>query len=335
MTGIDVQYGKHRVRRSYARISEVQELPNLIEIQTDSYAWFLANGIRDVFQDISPIEDHAGNLQLEFLDYHFQEPKYNVSEARSHDANYSAPMYAKLRLINKETGEVKDQEVFFGDIPLMTEMGTFIINGAERVIVSQLVRSPGVYYNEKVDKNGKQSFGTTLIPNRGAWLEFESDAKDVAFARIDRTRKLPATTLIRALGFGSDDTILELFGDNEQLRLTLEKDVHKNASDSRVEEALKDVYERLRPGEPKTADSSRNLLHARFFDPRRYDMAAVGRYKVNKKLDLVTRLAGLTLAETLVDGDTGEVLAERGTVLDKTVLEQLAPAFANGLNTSV
>jgi DNA-directed RNA polymerase subunit beta len=269
---------------------------------------------------------------LEFVDYEFHAPKYTVSEARAHDANYSAPIYVKLRLINKETGEIKDQEVFFGDFPLMTDMGTFIINGAERVIVSQLVRSPGVYFHNKMDKNGKESFGNTLIPNRGAWLEYETDAKDISYVRIDRTRKIPLTVLVRALGFGSDDQILEIFGDNESLRLTMEKDVHKNASDSRTEEALKDVYERLRPGEPKTADSSRNLLNARFFDPRRYDMAPVGRYKVNKKLNVKTRLYNQTLAETLVDPETGEIIAEKGTELDRGVMERLAPYLDNGLN---
>ena len=285
-----------------------------------------------MFKDITPIEDHTGNLALEFVDYEFHAPKYTVSEARAHDANYSAPIYVKLRLINKETGEIKDQEVFFGDFPLMTDMGTFIINGAERVIVSQLVRSPGVYFHNKMDKNGKESFGNTLIPNRGAWLEYETDAKDISYVRIDRTRKIPLTVLVRALGFGSDDQILEIFGDNESLRLTMEKDVHKNASDSRTEEALKDVYERLRPGEPKTADSSRNLLNARFFDPRRYDMAPVGRYKVNKKLNVKTRLYNQTLAETLVDPETGEIIAEKGTELDRGVMERLAPYLDNGLN---
>ena len=332
MLGPNEKFGKQRTRRSYSRISEVLELPNLIEIQTDSYKWFLETGIKEMFKDITPIEDHTGNLALEFVDYEFHAPKYTVSEARAHDANYSAPIYVKLRLINKETGEIKDQEVFFGDFPLMTDMGTFIINGAERVIVSQLVRSPGVYFHNKMDKNGKESFGNTLIPNRGAWLEYETDAKDISYVRIDRTRKIPLTVLVRALGFGSDDQILEIFGDNESLRLTMEKDVHKNASDSRTEEALKDVYERLRPGEPKTADSSRNLLNARFFDPRRYDMAPVGRYKVNKKLNVKTRLYNQTLAETLVDPETGEIIAEKGTELDRGVMERLAPYLDNGLN---
>ena len=332
MLGHNEKFRKQRTRRSYSRISEVLELPNLIEIQTDSYKWFLETGIKEMFKDITPIEDHTGNLALEFVDYEFHAPKYTVSEARAHDANYSAPIYVKLRLINKETGEIKDQEVFFGDFPLMTDMGTFIINGAERVIVSQLVRSPGVYFHNKMDKNGKESFGNTLIPNRGAWLEYETDAKDISYVRIDRTRKIPLTVLVRALGFGSDDQILEIFGDNESLRLTMEKDVHKNASDSRTEEALKDVYERLRPGEPKTADSSRNLLNARFFDPRRYDMAPVGRYKVNKKLNVKTRLYNQTLAETLVDPETGEIIAEKGTELDRGVMERLAPYLDNGLN---
>ncbi|WP_407390493.1 DNA-directed RNA polymerase subunit beta [Carnobacterium jeotgali] len=333
MAGHLVNYGKHRTRRSFSRIHEVLELPNLIEIQTDSYQWFLDEGLREMFKDISPIDDFAGNLSLEFTDYQLQEPKYTVEEARSHDANYSAPIYVKLRLINKESGEVKEQEVFFGDFPLMTEMGTFVINGAERVIVSQLVRSPGVYFHGKLDKNGKEGFGSTLIPNRGAWLEFETDAKDLSYVRIDRTRKIPLTVLVRALGFGSDDQILEIFGDNESLRLTMEKDLHKNASDSRTEEALKDVYERLRPGEPKTADSSRSLLTARFFDPKRYDLANVGRYKVNKKLNLATRLFNQTVAETLVDPETGEIIVESGTFLDRDQMNKLTPYLTAGLNS--
>ncbi len=333
MAGHVVKYGKHRERRSFARISEVLELPNLIEIQTDSYQWFLDEGLREMFEDILPIEGFNGNLSLEFVDYELKEPKYTVEEARAHDANYSAPLHVTLRLTNRETGEIKSQEVFFGDFPLMTEQGTFIINGAERVIVSQLVRSPGVYFHGKVDKNGKEGFGSTVIPNRGAWLEMETDAKDISYVRIDRTRKIPLTVLVRALGFGSDDTIFEIFGDSESLRNTIEKDLHKNASDSRTEEGLKDVYERLRPGEPKTADSSRSLLNARFFDPKRYDLANVGRYKVNKKLDLKTRLLNLTLAETLVDPETGEIIVEKGTVLTHQVMETLGAFIDNGLNS--
>lgn len=325
LAGHLVKYGKHRTRRSYSRIKEVLDLPNLIEIQTNSYNWFLDEGLRDMFDDIMPIEDFQGNLSLEFVDYQLLEPKYSVDEAREHDANYSAPLHVTLRLTNHETGEIKSQDVFFGDFPLMTAQGTFIINGAERVIVSQLVRSPGVYFNEDTDKNGRTVYGATVIPNRGAWLEFETDAKNVSYVRIDRTRKIPMTELVRALGFGSDDEILDILGDNESLMQTLEKDIHKNTDDSRVEESLKDIYERLRPGEPKTADSSRSLLTARFFDPKRYDMAPVGRYKTNKKLSLKTRLLGLTLAETLADPDTGEIIAAKGTVVDKDVMKSLAP----------
>ena len=326
LAGHLVKYGKHRVRRSYSRIKEVLDLPNLIEVQTDSYKWFLDEGLREMFDDIMPIEDFQGKLSLEFVDYQLLEPKYTVEEARQHDANYSAPLHVTLRLINHETGEIKSQDVFFGDFPLMTKQGTFIINGAERVIVSQLVRSPGVYFNSELDKNGRTNYGTTVIPNRGAWLEYETDAKNVAYVRIDRTRKIPLTELIRALGYGSDNEIVEILGSNsDSLMLTLEKDVHKNMDDSRVEESLKDIYERLRPGEPKTADSSRSLLTARFFDPKRYDLAPVGRYKINKKLDLKTRLLNLTVAETLADPDTGEIIVNKDEVIDKQVMDKLAP----------
>ena len=325
MAGHLVKYGKHRVRRSYSRIKEVLELPNLIEIQTDSYKWFLDEGLREMFEEIMPIEDFAGKLSLEFVNYQLLEPKYTVVEAREHDANYSAPLHVTLRLINKETGEIKSQDVFFGDFPLMTKQGTFIINGAERVIVSQLVRSPGVYFNSEMDKNGRETYGTTVIPNRGAWLEYETDAKNISYVRIDRTRKIPLTELVRALGYGTDSEIIKILGQNDCLMNTLEKDVHKNTEDSRVEESLKDIYERLRPGEPKTADSSRSLLTARFFDPKRYDLAAVGRYKINKKLDLKTRLLGARLAETLADPETGEIIVESGEVVTKPIMEKLAP----------
>lgn len=320
-----MNYGKHRTRRSYARIKEVLDLPNLIEIQTNSYQWFLDEGLKEMFDDIMPIDDFQGKLSLEFVGYQLLEPKYTVEEARQHDANYSAPLHVTLRLTNHETGEIKSQDVFFGDFPLMTKQGTFIINGAERVIVSQLVRSPGVYFHSETDKNSRVTYGTTVIPNRGAWLEYETDAKDIAYVRIDRTRKIPLTELVRALGFGSDQDIINMFGDNDSLMLTLEKDVHKNTDDSRTDEALKDIYERLRPGEPKTADSSRSLLYARFFDPKRYDLASVGRYKVNKKLSLKTRLLNQVLVETLADPDTGEVIAQKGTKVDRQVMDKLAP----------
>ncbi|WP_141322565.1 MULTISPECIES: DNA-directed RNA polymerase subunit beta [Amylolactobacillus] len=325
MVGTNVNYGKRRTRRSFSRIKEVLELPNLVDIQTDSYKWFLDEGLSDMFADIMPIDDFAGNLSLEFVDYKLLEPKYTVDEARDHDANYSAPLHVTLKLTNHESGEIKTQDVFFGDFPLMTEQGTFIINGAERVIVSQLVRSPGVYFHSDIDKNGRTQYGTTVIPNRGAWLEFETDAKELAYVRIDRTRKLPITVLVRALGFGSDSEITDILGMSDSLSYTIEKDIHKNPADSRVAEGLKDIYERLRPGEPKTADSSRSLLYARFFDPKRYDLAPVGRYKINKKLSLKTRLLKQTLAETLADPDTGEVIVQKGEIITHEVMDRLAP----------
>jgi len=321
-----VQYGRHRQRRSYARISEILELPNLIEIQTASYQWFLDEGLREMFQDISPIEDFAGNLSLEFIDYSLGEPKYSIDECKERDVTYAAPLRVKVRLVNKETGEVKDQDVFMGDFPLMTETGTFIINGAERVIVSQLVRSPSVYFNKKMDKNGKFGFTATVIPNRGAWLEYETDAKDVVYVRIDRTRKLPVTVLLRALGFGSDQEIIDLIGDNEYLRNTLEKDNTEG-----TEKALLEIYERLRPGEPPTVENAKSLLISRFFDPKRYDLANVGRYKINKKLHMKFRLFGQRLAETLADPETGEIIAEEGTVLDRRTLDKILPNLESGL----
>lgn len=270
-----------RERWSYSRIREVLDIPNLIEIQQNSYQWFLDEGLREMFRDISPIQDFTGNLVLEFIDYSLGEPKYDVEECKERDVTYAAPLRVKVRLINKETGEVKEQEVFMGDFPLMTNKGTFIINGAERVIVSQLVRSPGVYYSESIDPSGKKVYGATIIPNRGAWLEFETDVNDNIFVRVDRTRKLPATVLIRALGYATNGQILELFNDSEHIRLTLERDNTES-----VEEALVEIYKRLRPGEPPTVDSARSLLEALFFDPKRYDLAKVGRYKLNKRLNL-------------------------------------------------
>lgn len=268
-----------RERWSYSRIREVLDMPNLIEIQQNSYRWFLDEGLRDMFRDISPIQDFTGNLVLEFIDYNLGEAKYQVEECKERDVTFAAPLRVKVRLINKETGEVKEQEVFMGDFPLMTDKGTFIINGAERVIVSQLVRSPGVYYAENIDASGKKLFGATVIPNRGAWLEFETDINDNIFVRVDRTRKLPGTVLIRALGYASNGQILELFNDNEYVRNTLERDNSES-----TEEALVEIYKRLRPGEPPTVDSARSLLEALFFDAKRYDLAKVGRYKLNKKL---------------------------------------------------
>lgn len=275
-----VQAGK-RTRRSFARIKEVLEMPNLIEIQQNSYQWFLDEGLKEMFRDISPIQDFTGNLVLEFIDYSLGEPKYEVEECKERDVTYSAPLRVKVRLINKETGEVKEQEVFMGDFPLMTDKGTFIINGAERVIVSQLVRSPGVYYSEHIDPSGKKIYEATIIPNRGAWLEFETDVNDIIYVRIDRTRKLPATVLLRALGYSSNGQIMDLFPEDERVRMTIERD-HAESED----EALVEIYKRLRPGEPPTVESARNLLNTLFFDPKRYDLAHVGRYKLNKKLNL-------------------------------------------------
>ena len=318
MAGHLIQSGRHRQRRSYARIEEVMELPNLIEIQQKSYQWFLDEGLREMFQDISPIQDFTGNLVLEFIDYSLGEAKYSVDETKERDVTYAAPLRVKVRLINKETGEVKEQEVFMGDFPLMTETGTFIINGAERVIVSQLVRSPSVYYSNKVDKNGKQVYTATVIPNRGAWLELETDAKDVIYVRIDRTRKIPVTVLLRALGYGSDAEILHILGEDEYIKNTLEKDNTES-----TEKALIEIYERLRPGEPPTVDNAKSLLVSRFFDPKRYDLANVGRYKINKKLHIRNRVYNQKLAETLVDNETGEILAEAGQTVDRRLMEKL------------
>ncbi len=298
-----------RERWSYSRIREVLDMPNLIEIQQNSYRWFLDEGLREMFRDISPIQDFTGNLVLEFIDYSLGEPKYDVEECKERDVTYAAPLRVKVRLINKETGEVKEQEVFMGDFPLMTVKGTFIINGAERVIVSQLVRSPGVYYAESIDPSGKKLYGATVIPNRGAWLEFESDLNDNLFVRVDRTRKLPATVLIRALGYATNGQITELFNDNEHIRATLERDNTES-----TEEALVEIYKRLRPGEPPTVDSARSLLEALFFDAKRYDLAKVGRYKLNKKLNVsapddihhLTRediIASLTKMLALMNGE--------------------------------
>ncbi|MBT9253539.1 MAG: DNA-directed RNA polymerase subunit beta [Brockia lithotrophica] len=329
MAGKWVTYGR-RTRRTYSRLPEVLELPNLIEIQRASYEWFLKEGLLELFREISPIQDFTGTLQLEFLDYTLGEPKYSVEECKDRDQTYAAPLRARVRLINLQTGEVKEQEVFMGDLPLMTETGTFIINGAERVIVSQLVRSPSVYFSEQVDKNGKRAYGATVIPNRGAWLEFEGDFRDVLYTRVDRTRKLPVTILLRALGFSTSYEIVNLFGDDVLLANTLDKDNVDSA-----ERALVEIYERLRPGEPPTAENARALLVSRFFDPRRYDLAPVGRYKINKKLSLKNRLLGLRLAENLVDPETGKLLAEEGRTIDRRLLDRLIPYFDRGLGEKV
>ncbi|TWH47028.1 DNA-directed RNA polymerase subunit beta [Sporomusa sp. KB1] len=315
-----VPVGK-RFRYSYAKIKEVLDMPNLIEIQKNSYRWFLKEGLQEIFHDISPIQDFTGNLILSFENFTLGEPKYDVEECKERDVTYAAPLRVSVRLYNKETQEIKEQEVFMGDFPLMTDNGTFIINGAERVIVSQLVRSPGVYYGESIDATGKKLYNATVIPNRGAWLELETDANDVISVRVDRTRKLPVTVLIRSLGFVSNGVISELFNEDVRIRATLERD----NTDSR-EEALVEIYKRLRPGEPPTVDNAAQLLETLFFDPKRYDLATVGRYKLGKKLGWRRRLLGKVLAQPLVDKETGEIVVDENTQMDEDVLNRIAAA---------
>ena len=314
-------------RRNYSRISGSLELPNLVEIQTNSYKWFKEVGIKEVFDDIYPITNFNETLSLEFVDCAFDEPKYSVNESKDRDANYAAPIRATLRLINSGTGEIKEQEVFMGDFPLMTDSGTFIINGAERVIVSQLVRSPGAYFADAIDKSGKTVFEGSIIPSRGTWLEFENDAKDVLNVRIDRNRKIPGTVLLRALGLSSNEDIIDVFGEHEFILNTLAKDNTTN-----TEEALIEIYNKLRPGEPATLEGATNLLYTRFFDPKRYDLAKAGRFKFKKKLSLLDRIAGRILAEDVKDID-GNVVCTKGTVVTNEVVDKLKPVFEAGAHT--
>ncbi len=321
-----VKLGKN-TRMSYGKIQEILEMPNLIEIQKNSYDWFLDEGLKDVFHDVSPITDYAGNLILEFIDYRLEDtPKYDIEECKERDTTYAAPLRVKVRLINKETGEVKEQEIFMGDFPIMTPAGTFIINGAERVIVSQLVRAPSVYYSEEFDKVGKKLFSSQVIPNRGAWLEYETDSNDIFYVRIDRNRKIPVTVLIRALGFGTDAQITELFGEDARLLATMEKD-----TTSTMEEGLLEVYRKLRPGEPPTVESAQTLIQNLFFDPKRYDLAKVGRYKFNKKLQLKNRIVGFVSGQTIADPETGEVLVSEGDVITKAIADALEKAEINDI----
>ncbi|MDO8550249.1 MAG: DNA-directed RNA polymerase subunit beta, partial [Ignavibacteria bacterium] len=325
-----VRIGKN-IRMSYSKIDEVLDMPNLIEVQKNSYRWFLEEGLREVFKDVSPITDYTGNLILEFVDYALDEnPKYSVEECKERDATFSAPLKVKVRLINKETGEVKEQEIFMGDFPLMTDNGTFIINGAERVIVSQLVRSPGIYYAMKFDRTGKKLFSNTVIPNRGAWLEYESDSNDVFSVRIDRTRKLPLTVLVRALGFGTDLEITQLLGEDETILATIQKDNAKT-----VEEGLLEIYKRLRPGEPPTVDSARSLMNSLFFDPKRYDLAKVGRFKFSKKLSIATRINGFRTAEVIVNPQTGEIILHAEEKIDRTVAGIIQNAGINSVYLNI
>ena len=323
----DVYYGK-TLRKSYARHQEILDMPNLLEVQKNSYQWFLDKGLREVFKDVASITDYAGNLELSFIDYSMdEEPKYDVEECKARDATYAAPIKVRVRLRNKETEEIKEQEIFMGDFPLMTKAGTFVINGAERVIVSQIVRSPGIYFARTEDKTGSVTYASTVIPYRGAWLEYETDLSDVFYVRIDKNRKIPITCLIRAVGPKTDAEILELFGEDPRLVATLEKDACKT-----YEDALLEIYRKLRPGEPPTVDSAESLLNALFFDPRRYDLSAVGRYKFNKKLSIATRLTGQTLAAPAVDPMTGEILAEPGQPLTR---EQARLLERKGVNEAV
>lgn len=318
-----VKCGDHHERRNYSKIRNTYELKDLLEIQKKPYEWFLNEGIKEVFEDLFPVEDFSGTFSLEFGEYHFEEPRFSIKESKDRESTYSAPLKVQVRLFNHETGEVKEQEIFMGDMPIMTGSGTFIINGAERVIVSQLVRSPSVYFNREIDKNGRELITSQVIPTRGTWLEFETDARDVLYVRIDRTRKVTLTTLLRAFGLSTDDEILSVFGEDEYLKNTIAKDSTKN-----TDEALIEIYEKLRPGEPATLDSSKNQIITRFFDEFRYDLARVGRYKFNRKLNVIDRLVGQTLAEDIVIDN--KVVLEKGTVFTKAILEDNKQIFADG-----
>ena len=310
-------------RMSYSRKKEVLEMPNLIEVQRDSYQWFLDEGLREAFADISPITDYSGKLSLEFTDFTLDKAgaKYTIEECKDRDATYAAPLKVRVRLYNKETDEINEHEIFMGDLPLMTETGTFVINGAERVIVSQLVRSPGIYYGIAHDKVGKTLYSCTVIPNRGAWLEYETDSNDVFYVRVDRTRKVPVTVLIRALGIGTNQEIIDLFGEEPKIIASFGKDVATN-----YHEGLLELYKKIRPGEPLTVESAESLINAMFFDPRRYDLAKVGRYKFNKKLALKNRISGQVLAEDVMDASTGEIIAERGVTVDRDLADRIQNA---------
>ena len=323
------------MRMSYSRQKEVLQMPNLIEVQKDSYQWFLDEGLKEAFADISPITDYSGKLSLDFVDFTLCEDdvKYTIPECKERDATYAAPLKVKVRLHNKETDEINEHEIFMGDLPLMTETGTFVINGAERVIVSQLVRSPGIYYGIAHDKLGKTLYSCTVIPNRGAWLEYETDSNDVFYVRVDRTRKVPITVLLRALGVGTNQAILDMFGDEPKIQASFSKDpaITEREPQGSYEAGLLELYKKIRPGEPLSVESAESLITAMFFDPRRYDLAKVGRYKFNKKLALKNRISGQVLAEDVVDPSTGEVIAEAGTVVDRALATQIQNAAVPAL----
>ena len=326
-----VKTGKS-MRMSYQRQKEVLEMPNLIEVQKDSYQWFLDEGLKEVFDDISPIADYGGKLSLEFIDFTYDEKdaKYSIEQCKERDVTYAAPLKVRVRLINKETEEINEHEIFMGDLPLMTATGTFVINGAERVIVSQLVRSPGIYYAIAHDKLGKRLFSSTVIPNRGAWLEYETDSNDVFYVRVDRTRKVPITVLIRALGIGSNAEIIDLFGEEPKILASFTKDTSTN-----YQEGLLELYKKIRPGEPLAVESAESLIMAMFFDPRRYDLAKVGRYKFNKKLHFNKRIVGHKLSQDVVDTTTGEILAEAETLVTKELADTVHAVKEAGADASV
>lgn len=321
----EVKYEKAS-RKDFAKVGDYIEMPNLIKVQKDSYDWFVEEGLGEVLKDISPIEDYSGNLVLEFFDYYMEEKtKYSVEEAKERDATYSTRLHVKVRLINRETGEIKEQEIYLGDFPLMTDSGTFVINGAERVVVSQLVRSPGCYYGEEFDtKTGKRTYNSTVMPLRGAWLEYETDGNDIFWVRVDRTRKVPVTTLLRAIGIATDSQIIDLFGEEEMLKATINKDTIKDQ-----DEALIEIYKKLRPGELPTVDAARNLFNGLFYDNKRYDLAKVGRYKFNQKLALATRIKDKVSANDIVDSETGEVFVQAGEIISEEVAEEIQDSGIN------
>ena len=326
----DINYEK-ATRKTFARIGDFIDIPNLIQVQKDSYDWFVNEGLGEVLRDISPIEDYTGNLVLEFFDYYMEkETKYSLEEAKERDTTYSTRLHVKVRLINRETGEIKEQEIYLGDFPLMTDSGTFVINGAERVVVSQLVRSPGCYYESDYDKTGKKLYKATVMPIRGAWLEYETDGNDVFYVRIDRTRKLPVTTLLRAIGLVTDEQITALFGDEDKILATIAKDTAKTN-----EEALIEIYKKLRPGELPTVDAARNLFNNLFFDPRRYDLSKVGRYKYNKKLDLSSRIAKQVAFDDIINSETGELIVEKDTVISEEQANEIQNAGINIVDLKV
>lgn len=326
----DVKHEKC-VRKTFAKIGDSIEMPNFIKVQKDSYEWFINEGLGEVLKDISPIVDFSGNLVLEFFDYYMEDKtKYSLEETKERDATYSSRLHVKVRLINRETGEIKEQEIYLGDFPIMTDSGTFVINGAERVIVSQLVRSPGCYYTADFDKTGKKIYTSTVMPIRGAWIEYETDTNDIFYARVDRTRRIPVTTLLRAVGITTDEQMIEMFGEDEKLMATLQKDTIKTQ-----DEALIEIYKKLRPGELPSVEAARSLFNGLFFDERRYDLAKVGRYKFNKKLSLATRISNQIAYDAIIDQETGEELVAKDEIITPEVARKIQDSGINIVNVKV